>query len=111
MFGGTDPDDSSGSLKYVRVEFGGNAYITNREWNNFTFCGVGRGTVIDYIQSHKGADDAIDDGDQPYTIITIVTASSDPIYAAIDPADVAVVNRDDDTAGITVNPVAGLVTT
>jgi hypothetical protein len=33
--------------------------------------------------------------------------SSDPIYAAIDPADVAVTNADDDAAGITVTPVAG----
>jgi hypothetical protein len=38
-------------------------------------------------------------------------ASSDPIYAAIDPADVAVTNADDDAAGITVTPVAGLGTT
>jgi hypothetical protein len=60
VFGGTDPDDSSGSLKYVRSEFGGFAYMPNREWNNFTFCGVGRGTVVDYIQSHKGADDSIE---------------------------------------------------
>jgi len=60
VFGGNDPDDSSGSLKYVRSEFGGFAYMPNREWNNFTFCGVGRGTVVDYIQSHRGADDSIE---------------------------------------------------
>ena len=59
-FGGTDADDSSGSLKYVRSEFGGFAYMPNREWNNFTLCGVGRGTVVDYIQSHRGADDSIE---------------------------------------------------
>jgi hypothetical protein len=60
LFGGTSPDDSSGSLKYVRIEFGGMAYMPNREWNNLTLCGVGRGTTIDYIQSHKGADDSIE---------------------------------------------------
>jgi hypothetical protein len=59
-FGGTEPDDGSGSLKYVRIEFGGVAYLPNREWNNLTLCGVGRGTVVDYIQSHKGADDSIE---------------------------------------------------
>jgi hypothetical protein len=37
--------------------------------------------------------------------------SADPIYAAIDPADVAVTNADNDEAGITVTPVAGLGTT
>jgi hypothetical protein len=60
LFGGSDPEDSSGSLKYVRVEFGGKAYTTNREWNNFTFCGVGRGTAVEFLQSHKGADDGIE---------------------------------------------------
>jgi hypothetical protein len=60
LFGGSDPDDSSGSLKYVRFEFGGVAYLPDREWNNVTFCGVGRGTVVDYIQSHKGADDSVE---------------------------------------------------
>jgi hypothetical protein len=38
-------------------------------------------------------------------------ASADPIYAAIDAADVAVVNTDDDAAGIDVTPVSGLGTT
>jgi hypothetical protein len=37
-------------------------------------------------------------------------ASTDPVYAAIDPADVAVTNADDDGCGINVTPVAGLVT-
>lgn len=60
LFGGTDPEDNSGSLKYVRLEFGGVAYLPGREWNNLTLCGVGRGTVIDFVQSHKGADDSIE---------------------------------------------------
>lgn len=44
-----------------------------------------------------GVDDGLDDGDVAYTIQTSVT-SADPIYAAIDPADVAVTNLDDDDA-------------
>jgi hypothetical protein len=59
-FGGTDPMDSSGSLKYVRLEFGGFPYIEGREWNNLTFCGVGAGTTVDFIQSHAGADDGVE---------------------------------------------------
>ncbi len=57
-----------------------------------------------------GVDDAIDDGDISYTIQTSLT-STDPVYAAIDPPDVSVTNTDDDTAGVTVNPTSGLVTT
>jgi hypothetical protein len=58
-----------------------------------------------------GVDDAADDGDIAYSIATGAAASDDANYAAIDPADVEVVNADDDAAGIDVTPVAGLGTT
>src|SRR6185436_15699938 len=58
-----------------------------------------------------GVDDLVDDGDIAYGVTLGAPASSDPIYAAIDPADVSVTNADDDAAGITVTPVAGLGTT
>jgi hypothetical protein len=58
-----------------------------------------------------GVDDLVDDGDIAYGVVVGAPTSSDPIYAAIDPADVAVTNADDDAAGITVTPVAGLGTT
>ena len=45
-----------------------------------------------------GVDDALVDGDVAYTIATTVT-SGDAIYAAINPADVAVTNTDNDAAG------------
>jgi hypothetical protein len=54
-----------------------------------------------------GVDDLVDDGDIAYSVVAGCAASSDPIYAAIDPADVAVTNADNDAAGITVTPVAG----
>ncbi|MBE2267055.1 MAG: right-handed parallel beta-helix repeat-containing protein, partial [Anaerolinea sp.] len=57
-----------------------------------------------------GVDDLVDDGDIAYTIQTTVT-SSDVQYNGIAAADVSVVNTDDDTAGVTVNPTSGLVTT
>ena len=60
MFGGTDANDNSGVLRYLRLEFGGFAYQTDREFNNITLCGVGAGTVIDYVQTHHGRDDGIE---------------------------------------------------
>ena len=57
-----------------------------------------------------GVDDALVDGNVAYTIATTVT-SGDAIYAAINPADVAVTNTDNDAAGITVTPTTGLTTT
>jgi hypothetical protein len=45
-----------------------------------------------------GVDDAIEDGDMGYTIITD-PATGAPEYAGINPADVAVTNQDDDGTG------------
>src|SRR6185369_13824774 len=47
-----------------------------------------------------GADDPVDDGDIAYNVTLGAPTSADPIYAAIDPADVALVNADNDGAGI-----------
>ncbi len=57
-----------------------------------------------------GQDDAEDDGDVAYSIITAMS-TADPVYTLIDPADVAASNSDNDTAGVSVTPTAGLVTT
>lgn len=58
-----------------------------------------------------GLDDFIDDGTVSYLAVTVPAVSSDPSYDGYDAADVACENLDDaDTAGFTVNPVAGLVT-
>ena len=57
-----------------------------------------------------GVDDDIADGDLSYSIITDTTVSNDPIYNGINPADVSLVNADNETPGITVTPVNGLVT-
>ncbi|GMT41654.1 MAG: hypothetical protein IEMM0002_0065 [bacterium] len=43
-----------------------------------------------------GVDDAVVDGDQPYTIILSPAVSTDPGYDGFDPADVSVLNLDDD---------------
>src|SRR5437867_3184921 len=58
-----------------------------------------------------GVDDAVDDGDIAYSIVTAAAASADPNYNNLDAADVAVTNIDNDAAGITVAPIAGLTTT
>src|SRR5207249_4295809 len=58
-----------------------------------------------------GVDDLVKDGNIAYTIVLSAATSTDPDYAGLDPADVAVTNNDDDVAGFTVRPTAGLVTT
>lgn len=59
-FGGTNAADNSGIIRYVRIEFAGFNFAADREFNNFTLCGVGSGTTIDYVQVHGGSDDGIE---------------------------------------------------
>jgi hypothetical protein len=60
--GGDDDNDNSGVLKYVRIEFAGIALSStnNSELNSLTFVGVGKGTVVDYIQCSYGGDDSFE---------------------------------------------------
>jgi hypothetical protein len=57
-YGGNDPADNSGILKYVRVEFAGYAFAPDKEINGITFGGVGNGTVVDFVQVSFSNDDS-----------------------------------------------------
>lgn len=59
-FGGTDDADNSGILRYVRIEFAGIAFETDKEINALTLGGVGSGTTIDYVQVSYSGDDAFE---------------------------------------------------
>lgn len=61
VYGGTDDADSSGSMKYVRVEYAGAAITGGTgEYNAFSLFGVGSGTVLENLQAYKGADDGFE---------------------------------------------------
>src|SRR5262249_17798703 len=49
-----------------------------------------------------GADDTLVDGSVGYTVATDATVSADPAFNGLDVADVAVVNLDNDVAGVAV---------
>jgi hypothetical protein len=61
-YGGTNPADNSGVLKYVRVEFGGKLLEGTQanELNSFTFGGVGSGTQLSHLQASFCNDDAFE---------------------------------------------------
>lgn len=59
-YGGTDPNDSSGSIRYLRIEYSGYAYNSEKEFNALSFFGVGNGTTVEYVQSYEGSDDAFE---------------------------------------------------
>lgn len=60
LHGGTDDNDNSGVVKYVRLEFGGYPFQPDREINGLTCGSVGRGTTIDYVQVSYCNDDAFE---------------------------------------------------
>lgn len=59
-YGGTDSNDSSGSIRYLRLEYTGFAYNSDKEFNGLSMFGVGKGTTIEYVQSYEGSDDGFE---------------------------------------------------
>lgn len=59
-YGGNKPEDNSGIVKYVRIEFAGYPLEPNKEINGLTLGGVGRGTTLEYIQVSYCGDDSFE---------------------------------------------------
>ncbi|WP_109097271.1 hypothetical protein [Aquimarina sp. AU58] len=59
-YGGTDPADNSGILRYVRLEYTGGKINDDAEYNGLSLYGVGNGTTLEYIQAFNGNDDGIE---------------------------------------------------
>lgn len=60
QYGGTDSEDSSGSLRYISIRHGGVAIAADNEINGLTLGGVGSGTTIDHIEVVANQDDGIE---------------------------------------------------
>ena len=60
VYGGNDPNDNSGTMRYVRVEFAGVEFSPDNELNGIAFQGVGRGGTFEFIQVHMNRDDAFE---------------------------------------------------
>ncbi len=59
-YGGTENTDSSGVIRYLRVEYTGAAFTAEKEFNGVSLFGVGSGTVFEYVQAYKSGDDGIE---------------------------------------------------
>jgi hypothetical protein len=60
LYGGTDPADNSGVLKYISIRHGGANIGAGNEINGLTLGGVGTGTVVEYIEVVGNQDDGIE---------------------------------------------------
>ena len=55
-----DVNESSGVIKYVRLEYAGIPINPNEEVNTLTMGSVGKGTIIEYVQASYGLDDSFE---------------------------------------------------
>ncbi len=63
VYGGTEENDSTGSLTYVQVKYAGFELPpanSGNELNGITFGGIGDGTTVEYIQVHNNSDDGVE---------------------------------------------------
>lgn len=59
-YGGSNPADNSGIIRYVSIRHGGALIGEGNEINGLTLGGVGTGTVIDYVEIVSNVDDGIE---------------------------------------------------
>ena len=59
-YGGNYPEDDSGHLRYVRVEFAGTEFSPDNELNGIAFQGVGSGTEVDHVMVKYNKDDGLE---------------------------------------------------
>ncbi len=60
IHGGENDADNSGIYQYIRVEFAGYPFDTDKEINGVTFGSVGKGTTVDHIQVSYSNDDSFE---------------------------------------------------
>ena len=56
-YGGTEPHDNSGVVRYVSVRHAGDPLIANNELNGVSIAGVGDGTIYEYVEVYTNWDD------------------------------------------------------
>ncbi|WP_034060929.1 hypothetical protein [Lacinutrix jangbogonensis] len=80
-YGGTDANDDSGSIRYMRIEYSGGSADGQSENNGFSFYGVGNGTLVEYIQAFEGKDDGIEffGGTVNVDYVSVVNSQDDSI--------------------------------
>lgn len=60
LYGGNDPEDDSGILRYVSIRHGGALIGEGNEINGLTLGGVGNKTIIDNVEVVANVDDGIE---------------------------------------------------
>ncbi|MBP0902614.1 hypothetical protein ACFSKN_06310 [Mariniflexile gromovii] len=59
-FGGNNNADSSGKINFLRIEYTGAKFSSDKEFNGVSFFGVGSGTEVSNIYAFESGDDGIE---------------------------------------------------
>ncbi len=76
VYGGDRVEDSSGIIKYVRLEFGGKKDQTGYSSNGISFAGVGNKTILENIMISDSADDSFEVYGGAFSILNAVSYRS-----------------------------------
>ena len=80
-YGGNRPNDNSGTLRFVRVEFAGTEFSPDNELNGIAFQGVGNQTTAEFLQVHFNKDDGVEFfGGTANLRFTLVTFAADDSF-------------------------------
>ncbi|HET8753598.1 MAG TPA: hypothetical protein VFM59_04485 [Salinimicrobium sp.] len=60
LYGGTDPADNSGTIKYLQISDAGAQINSESQYNGLSLYAVGSGTTIENIAILNGADDGVE---------------------------------------------------
>ncbi|MCA8974980.1 MAG: hypothetical protein KDC98_09675, partial [Planctomycetes bacterium] len=79
LYGGGNDNDSSGTVKYLSLRYGGRVIGANNELNGMSVGGVGRGTTIHHVEIMNNVDDGIETwgGTVNYKNIAIMNVGDD----------------------------------
>ena len=81
FYGGNDPDDNSGVLKFVSIRHGGSELGPDEEINGLTLGAIGAGTEIHHVEVFANDDDGVEwFGGNVNTKYMVVTDVSDDSY-------------------------------
>jgi hypothetical protein len=59
-YGGEDSEDSSGTITYTKIEYGGYLFLADKEVNGLSFASVGSGTTIHHVMVSNTSDDCFE---------------------------------------------------
>lgn len=76
-YGGTVSTDNSGTLTYVRIEYAGAIYTSEKEFNGLSLFGVGSGTTISNVSVINGSDDGIEFFGGTVSVSNVVSAGNE----------------------------------